>query len=218
MTYGRLLDAMDEGCPVCQVVGWSAERLIDTLLYEHVNDPETRRRFRESLGFCNRHAWQARAHGDAIGQTILYEDLMTRVAERMMSGALPVASSVCAVCREEDEVERQCLVEFMSHVADAEVQRRYRDSGGLCLPHLSSALAGTQETGPRLELLKMEQAVLGLLLDDLTESKRQFDYLHAGVQPGRERGAWVRAIAKLYGAPGVRVRDMRASSGRAKAR
>ena len=61
-----------EGCPICRVTQAGVARFLDALLYESVNDPDTRRRATQSLGFCNSHAWQLRSrHGSSLGTALL---------------------------------------------------------------------------------------------------------------------------------------------------
>lgn len=76
--YFRLVDACDRaGCPVCTCLEDDSRRELDTLLYEHVTDGETRRRLRASWGFCSWHTWMLLdAETAATGAAILYEDLL----------------------------------------------------------------------------------------------------------------------------------------------
>jgi hypothetical protein len=202
--HHSLLEALPEGCPICLVVDRNTERLIDALLYERVNDPLTRRRLRQSLGFCNRHAWQVRASGDVLGQTIVYEDLMTTIADRLKARECPKPSRICPVCEEEQKVERLCIVTLLQHFRDSEFQRLYQDSSGVCLPHLALALAESKDAELCTELVRVEQSRIAELIQDLAELKRRHDYRFAREPSGRESGAWIRAIEKLCGRPGTR--------------
>jgi hypothetical protein len=74
----RLFEAFEKGCPICQIIREDTLRSMDSLLYEHVNDPVMRRDLREKW-LCNRHAWQFRAQGDAFGQSILYRDILEKL-------------------------------------------------------------------------------------------------------------------------------------------
>ena len=202
--YHDLLEALLEGCPICIVVGRNTERLIDALLYERVTDPATRQRLRQSLGFCNRHAWQVRASGDVLGQTILYEDLMTTIADRLQARDFPAPGMICPVCEEEESLERLCIRKFIEHFRDSEFQRRYQGSTGVCLPHLSRTLTESKDAELCAEIVTVEQSRIAALIRDLTELKRRQDYRYAREPPGRERGAWIRAIEKLCWRPGTR--------------
>ena len=83
-TYFNLLDALKEqGCPVCFVIKKNAQKFMDNFLYESVNDPGIRKQIKESVGFCNRHAWQLQKFGDGFGLGIVYEDIMRLVLRRL---------------------------------------------------------------------------------------------------------------------------------------
>lgn len=83
--YFRLVDACDrDGCPVCRCLEEDGRRELESLLYEHVTDAETRRRLRESWGFCSWHTWMLLDTGTAAtGGAILYEDLLRVCHDRI---------------------------------------------------------------------------------------------------------------------------------------
>ncbi len=57
MSYYDLRDALGQpGCPVCRLTARDADRYLDGLLWEHVNDPGVRVQVREAQGFCRDHA------------------------------------------------------------------------------------------------------------------------------------------------------------------
>lgn len=78
ISYFRLLGACETaGCPVCRCVIDDGRRHLQALLYEQVNDPETRRRLRSSYGLCNWHMWMMQSIGTNVtGVAILQEDLL----------------------------------------------------------------------------------------------------------------------------------------------
>lgn len=83
ITVDLKLAFQQPGCPLCRLRSRSAARYIHTLLWENVNDGETRMHIVRGLGFCPTHAWQlqqmeALAWGDGLGTAIIYEDLTTR--------------------------------------------------------------------------------------------------------------------------------------------
>ena len=58
MSFYDLRDALVEpGCPICRLKARVAERYLDGLLWESVNDPGMRDQVRRSLGFCHEHGW-----------------------------------------------------------------------------------------------------------------------------------------------------------------
>lgn len=83
--YFRLVVACEQsGCPVCACIEDDSRRALDTLLYEHITDPEARRELRAARGFCNWHAWSLlEAETAATGAAILYEDLVRECRHRV---------------------------------------------------------------------------------------------------------------------------------------
>ncbi len=213
----EILDALARGCPICHLVTRRTARWIDTLLYERVNDLGTREQLRRSLGFCNRHAWLVRSAGDVLGQTIIYEDLMKMVRILLEAGRQPVSGKDCALCAEEAEAERQGVEEFVAHFRDEALQVRYQESPGLCLPHFALVLEQTSDAVLRADLLRAEQGKVAELVQDLGELKQRQDW-RSNQEPGRERDAWDRAIAKLCGLPGIQPRHGSGKAGRGRFR
>ncbi len=73
-------------CPVCYLKRIYEARYIFTLLWENVNDGDTRVRFVTALGFCRKHAWQLAEterdrFGGGLGTGILYQDLTHRAQQ-----------------------------------------------------------------------------------------------------------------------------------------
>lgn len=83
--FFRLVDACDRpGCPVCRCLELDARQYLDALLYEQVNDPDTRTRLYASWGFCSWHAWMLReTPTPAFGSSIIYEDLLRLAGQRL---------------------------------------------------------------------------------------------------------------------------------------
>jgi len=93
----------------------------DALLYEQVNDPDTRRRLRAARAPRNWHTGMLRAVAPgATGTAILYADLM-RVAARRVD-------------RLRDR--RPALLD------DPQFARAYANCSGLCVPHMVPTIAG----------------------------------------------------------------------------
>ena len=84
MSYYDLRDALGQpGCPVCRLTARDAERYLDGLLWESVNDPGVRDKLREAQGFCHAHAWQLDRNGASLGVAILMHDVLGSVLGAM---------------------------------------------------------------------------------------------------------------------------------------
>ena len=77
----EIKDAMRQpGCLICHVYQNMARRYIKSLIWERVNDYETRKRIIDSLGYCPEHTrllatTEYSEYGDALGVNIIYENL-----------------------------------------------------------------------------------------------------------------------------------------------
>jgi hypothetical protein len=82
------------GCPICQVSHLAARRYVESLHWEHINDPVTRVKFLEAWGYCPTHT-RLVAHveqamfNDWLGTNILYESLSRYVYQRLAQQPLP---------------------------------------------------------------------------------------------------------------------------------
>ena len=83
--YFRLLEACGmQGCPICRCLTQDGRRHLEALLYEQVNDPDTRRRLRAAWGLCNWHTWMLlTATTGVTGSAILYGDLIRTAARHL---------------------------------------------------------------------------------------------------------------------------------------
>lgn len=87
-SYHNVIQACAEpGCPLCKLSEKSVTLYLSALIYELVNDPDSRDRIRESLGFCNPHAHHLLTMtGSALGTGIIYRDLVNTVLKQLEGG------------------------------------------------------------------------------------------------------------------------------------
>lgn len=79
MSFYDLRDALAQpGCAVCRLKADSADRFLDGLLYESVNDPRVRHEVSQARGFCHLHAWGLVRAGRSLGVAILLRDVLRR--------------------------------------------------------------------------------------------------------------------------------------------
>jgi hypothetical protein len=88
LSWFSLLDLRDAltrpGCPICQIRWKSASRYLDFLLYENVNDVDTRLNFWAGMGYCHEHTillaeTDRKNEEKPTGMNILYESLASVV-------------------------------------------------------------------------------------------------------------------------------------------
>ena len=216
-TYFNLVDACQDGCPLCSVVKKSVHKAMDDYLYESVNDPGLREEIRASQGFCNRHAWQLQKLGDGFGQAIVYSDLMNGVLQQLK--AMDESASVkelfnkirlgttkkqiCMFCGQEKDIEERYISVFWENFKDPEINIRYESSFGFCIPHSVFALKKCKNKKFSQKFVEMEAPKLSGLIGELKEFIRKHDYRFSREGFGKEGNAWIRAIEKMVGKEGV---------------
>jgi len=155
-------DQTQTGAPAAQtpslLVGCrAAERYIRHLLWESINDGETRQCFIADLEYCPEHthmlAFQKKErHGDALGVNIMYENFVNVIEGRLETWGLPqkgrkgtnhlAAASACRVFHAAGESVKYAFKTLLEELETSpdEWQRRVSTSGGLCLAHLRQGL------------------------------------------------------------------------------
>lgn len=81
-----LRDALAEPeCAICRLATRAADQYLESLLWESVNDPETRHDIRQARGFCHEHSWRLARHRASLGATIITNDVLRDVLRAMES-------------------------------------------------------------------------------------------------------------------------------------
>jgi hypothetical protein len=220
-----LADLERPGCPACHGANRSAWRYIDALLWESVNDPETRARLRATHGFCRLHAFMALTiasqQGDSLGMAILYEDFLRNLRAEVLEATKPrrrrgSTSSLrpgrpCIICASADATASNYLALIATAPEGTEPwEAMRRPERGLCLPHLTLGLRThrTEEQRSRIaEAFLHGEAELRAHLSELIR-KHDYRFRDEGITDG-ERASWVRAVRRIVGEPSPRRRPER---------
>jgi len=227
-TYFNLLDALNEkGCPICGLVQKAIHMEMDSFLYERVNDPGARKEIRKSLGFCNTHAWQLQKFGDGFGLSIIYNELLGMLNDKILSTDLKKNATktkallkeltggkvkanyqekskiTCPACNNLRDCEKRYITAFIEGFSEAEFKVAFGRSSGLCLPHIVSVLATCKDEELIKELLKAESEKICNLRKELDEFERKHDYRFSKEGFGKEGDSWMRAIEKMIGKEGM---------------
>lgn len=218
LSYFNLLDALGEkGCPICFLLKKTTAKFRDDFLYEQVNDPKVRQEIRDSLGFCNACSWELRNSGDAFGISIIYRDLLGIIAEGIKNILEAGRGSVktlnrflkdireklgrnnCLICKARLEAEKRYVSTFLKNFFEPEFHSAFKNSFGLCLPHLIAVIRDCRDEDVRNKILAIEQGKVNSLVQELSEFQRKHDYRFSQEKFGSEKNSWVRAIEKMVG-------------------
>ncbi len=227
--YDDIVEAMAEpGCAFCALQKRAADRYLDALLWESVNDPRLRREVTAARGFCRDHAWLLVRPGTALSSAIIYKDVVAGAALAVHSASPTVRRSLgerlralfgrahptqdavvralapareCPVCVNAVEVEGHlCATVATAMTRSDDFLVHYRASAGLCLAHFSALIGSTAQPAIRTALIEAQLAIWQALEVELAEFIRKTDYRFRHEKFGDERDAWERAIALTSGA------------------
>jgi hypothetical protein len=240
--YFRLVDACAlEGCPICRSLEDDGRRHLDAIVYEQVTDPDTRRRLRESWGFCNAHAWRLlEIPSAASGSAILYGDVLGRVVRRvrrlrergirsrtwLMSAIARLfpagrraalvrlyrGRQACPVCAWSAQAEASYIGTILRFIDDPPFARAYAASEGLCLPHLMDAIERGAGTADLARLIEHTIPKWDALQKDLDRFVGKHDYRNTQSFSDDETSACRRAAGAMTGRRGSYGRDRRGPS------
>jgi hypothetical protein len=229
VAHGQLVEACAQpGCPVCRCLRMLAVRALEGLLAEHVTDPETRERLTRSWGFCGWHAALTReVDSAALGTAIVYEPLLARIRSHLEAAREALAGRParaawwarwrgrprpalvqtraerprCPACVVLGPAEAGYLHVVLQAMGEADFARSYAGSGGLCLPHLTLALARFPDHPGLVPVL----ARAGDRVDELARALRGFidkhDHRSSVAFTDVEAGAWTSALSFVAGQP-----------------
>ena len=108
-SYYEIIEACAEpGCPLCRLVEDQGFKFLVAGMHGTATDPDTRLKYRESMGFCNRHAWLLpyTSGGARLGIAIFYQDYVKQV-EQTLARARYSASGGLSLTRMQETLNRK---------------------------------------------------------------------------------------------------------------
>jgi hypothetical protein len=222
--------AVDQpGCAFCHLLTQSADRYLDSVLWELVNDGTVRRELNRARGYCQQHGWLLVRAGAAAGVAILMRDVVKtlldvlestpdkRAAESGLQGLFrsrdkgqPTKTtklvdelspqSPCPACAHIQDREKDLIKTLMTHLdGPGALEGTYRASDGLCLAHFRQALANAPSGKAARILVAAQQSIWQRLHAELDEFVRKQDIRFRGEPFGEERDSWLRALESISG-------------------
>lgn len=214
--YVEITSAMERpGCPLCNIVEKTERSLIFGILYEHVNDPSTRRKIRESLGLCNHHAWLLYRYSltdpliGGLGPAVIYRDMLDTYRRMLEKGVAvdPVkASRKCFLCREVAEYNRIFVEKLAEKIVEADALQKYEANSTsiLCTHHYRDVMRVIARKGGKSEAEKLRQVQESKVRHLLSTIKGFIDKFDYRAKKGHTTGEAVStelAIRVLKGSP-----------------
>jgi hypothetical protein len=84
--YHEIREAFGQpGCPLCRLLARSADRYLDAILWEQVNDLGVRSELNQARGYCRQHGWLLVRAGAALGVAILTRGVVKTLLDVLAS-------------------------------------------------------------------------------------------------------------------------------------
>ncbi len=208
MSRGRLSGLLEisieealsrSGCPICYLVSRGVMDFLRSILYEYVNDPGVRRRFRESLGLCPHHAWllarivEEPDVMDFLGVTILYEDVLSTYIELELNNK----AGECMVCKYVLNLENSYCKSLSTYLKEYGVNAYRSSKAVLCSRHFKAIYELMGELKNEFKMVQIEK--LKRILELMRSYIRKADYNAKEEASAEEARAWMKAIEALKG-------------------
>jgi len=236
--YFRLVEACEQaGCPVCTSLENDSRRALETLLYEHVTDGETRQRLRQAWGLCSWHAASLRdGNAVATGAAILFEDVLRvchETVERLYDRSAPAgrwpasrirrqvpplvahyrALAPCPVCETLRAAEKAYLDSVVEFADDPQFSGAYGRSTGLCVPHIVAVVEHHNRENGAQVIVRATLRKWRDLRERLQRFVDKHEYRSRGPITDSDASSWRLASEMLAGRPGVFSNQIRRHAG-----
>jgi Family of unknown function (DUF6062) len=207
--YELRLACHKSGCPVCSLVQRAGARYIEGTLSESMLDPDIRHKLVDSLGFCYEHTWLSinLKLSDALGHAMLCQDLIStslrNIQENEINPGAQLAAALdpvldCPVCQIEQGALERIIDSLVTLIHDRNFLAEYRQSDGLCFPHLKRLLPNLDKKQQAV-ILDLQCTCLENLNGELLEFIRKSDYRFRDEVIGKEGDSYKRAADMITG-------------------
>jgi hypothetical protein len=214
------------GCPICTLALGAVSQYMSSTNYDALGDPDIRRQFEQSQGFCNHHAHQWLGEAFVLGTAQMYRDVIATLAADLeqrsfqgggklgragfmmgrragADGSMMEPSRSCPACEILAETESRLTRTLLKGLSDASFRDAWSASGGLCIPHLRTALAAAPNRDAFDHLRDQTLRHQRVLLAHLEETIRKHDYRFRHEPAGEEKGSPERAVSHVAGSAGI---------------
>lgn len=197
-------------CPVCDALTRAIFDFFVTLESNLIKEAQARSEFASLRGLCNLHTWQfqnvAAPQDISVGYVPFVETVAASLKEiangdggaEAVNHLLPKYEH-CPACEALKKEQTAQAARFLEYISTPDGQKFYRQSLGLCLPHLRAVLA-LQPSEEIAKFLLNEQAEhFNDLADDMRSYTLKRDAIRRGLMNSNEENAWRRTLVQLVG-------------------
>ena len=197
-------------CPVCDALSRAAFDFFVSLEGSLIKKAQVRNEFASVRGLCNVHTWQfqnvAAPQDISVGYVPLVETVAASLKEiangdghvEAVTGLLSKYEH-CPACEALKKEQDSQAARFLEYISTPDGQKFYRQSLGLCLPHLRIVLALKPSEEITKFLLNEQAEHFNDLEDDMRSYTLKRDAIRRGLLNRDEENAWRRALVQLVG-------------------
>lgn len=199
------------GCPICVYLDRAQRGSIESILYEHVNDVEIRKKLIKSLGLCSYHAWlmisialENPLYGK-LGPAIIYEHMLREYINHLGGKflAFEEVNSKCFLCRDLFKSEKEAISIFAERVETTDLLDRYskNKSSVLCYRHYAAVVKTLSSEVLKRKLAEIQRRKIELILRSLGSFIEKHDYRRKKPFTPEELFSLQLAVEALKGKP-----------------
>ena len=202
-------DSLNNGnCPICTILRNYEVNLIESILYERVNDPEIRRKFIDSMGLCKYHAWliielsEKSTLVDNLGPSLLYRDVLARYVRDDFNPR----KGTCPICKEVASYEKM-IVKWIAKCMDNSDWFRSLYANGkavFCDSHYHKIIGKMRNPRAMKEFESIHRDKVKGILIRIESYISKKDYRSREEIKEEETYAWIDALKALKGDRGFR--------------
>jgi hypothetical protein len=127
------------GCPVCRYASEASDRYLTWFALEGSPQPATITRLCASLGMCPRHTRGLMSQPGAAPRLTAVNRYLVQAARDQLAGRA-AGRAGCPACEHDDNAASRAVDTLLDGLTEGSVRERYRELGGLCIPHVRAAM------------------------------------------------------------------------------
>jgi len=212
-SFSELLDAFKkDGCPICRLNYLNVDSYFSSILYECVNDPEVRKKLRDSFGYCRDHSIQfiqfVESSHNRVGESIIIADVTAEIIkelDRLSKLSLKdlkkvkAANHRCPACIYQENHDYIYYFEVLNNLENDDFFSGFLKSDGLCQSHLMELIKIIKNPHIRNKIIENQKLKLSMLIKDMNEFVKKHSGQSSQKISSDEGNAFKKAIRKISG-------------------
>ena len=212
-SFSELLDAFKkDGCPICNLDYSNIDSYFSSILYESVNDPDVRKKLRNSFGYCREHSIQfiqlVEKSYNRFGASIIIADVASEIIkelDRLSKLSLKELKKVkatnhrCPACIYQENHEHIYYFEITSNLENDDFFNKYLKSDGFCQAHLLGLIKIIKDPLKRIKIIENQKLKFSILINDMNAFVKKHSGQNSQKITSDEAEAFKKAIRHIVG-------------------